>query len=427
MLPFIGTAHTAALELLAERLAAGHLAVGLISYSLYLWHQPIFALFRNYRNETQLDAFEVTALVLLATVLSAVSWKFVERPVRRRSYSNSLTIWAGVCVSAIIALAALPGFVIGFGYEAYLAKELSESEFVAMENMDDAQFNWARLAYANGDPDVIAVGSSRLMQFGAYTMEDKVLNLSSSGAYMSEILPVAAQAVVSYEPSVLILGVDPWLLGERSHRGRLDGQGIRRQYQTWSDLLESDEQKQIDLGNIPQVEAASDLQQQLYSIYETINLSDGGVDIAAAAGGRFLKARNGTIVYPARQKHKTVTDTEVESVLNYSYMSEYRLSKAYERELRNLVRFAKSRSVDVYFFLSPYHPLVFDEMVLSARHFLAVEQYVRTLAEEMSITVLGSFDPAPFGCVDQDFHDGMHPSARCIAQVLDTHRNLYRH
>ncbi|GIZ52750.1 acyltransferase family protein [Noviherbaspirillum aridicola] len=57
-------------------------AVGLISYSLYLWHWPIFAFLRYRRIDLSL---EVAALaVLLTFALAILTWKFIEQPIRHR-------------------------------------------------------------------------------------------------------------------------------------------------------------------------------------------------------------------------------------------------------------------------------------------------------------------------------------------------------
>jgi len=58
-------------------------AVGLISYSLYLWHWPIFS-FLKYR-QIELTLPVATAAVALAFVLAFLTWKFIENPVRRNT------------------------------------------------------------------------------------------------------------------------------------------------------------------------------------------------------------------------------------------------------------------------------------------------------------------------------------------------------
>jgi peptidoglycan/LPS O-acetylase OafA/YrhL len=60
-------------------------AIGLMSYSLYLWHWPILSLLR-YRN-IALDGSTVPAVLALIFALSYLSWRYVEVPLRRRRLS----------------------------------------------------------------------------------------------------------------------------------------------------------------------------------------------------------------------------------------------------------------------------------------------------------------------------------------------------
>ncbi len=59
--------------------------IGLISYSLYLWHQPIFSLARvRLNNGHALDLPQMTALIALTFGLAALTYWFVEQPFRKR-------------------------------------------------------------------------------------------------------------------------------------------------------------------------------------------------------------------------------------------------------------------------------------------------------------------------------------------------------
>lgn len=59
-------------------------AVGLISYSMYLWHQPIFA-FARIRSMGEPEAEIMVLLVALSFILSVITWKYVETPFRNIS------------------------------------------------------------------------------------------------------------------------------------------------------------------------------------------------------------------------------------------------------------------------------------------------------------------------------------------------------
>jgi len=58
--------------------------VGLISYSLYLWHWPILAFARLWLETPQLPAAWTVACVASGVILAALTWWFVERPFRTR-------------------------------------------------------------------------------------------------------------------------------------------------------------------------------------------------------------------------------------------------------------------------------------------------------------------------------------------------------
>jgi peptidoglycan/LPS O-acetylase OafA/YrhL len=65
--------------------------VGLISYSLYLWHWPINA-FARYRLATiELDLAWQVSTIFLSLILAWVSWRIVERPFRIRPAQGGLT------------------------------------------------------------------------------------------------------------------------------------------------------------------------------------------------------------------------------------------------------------------------------------------------------------------------------------------------
>lgn len=57
-------------------------AIGLISYSAYLWHQPLFA-FARLRSIADPTLPLMLSLAVLSLVLAALTWKFVEQPFRR--------------------------------------------------------------------------------------------------------------------------------------------------------------------------------------------------------------------------------------------------------------------------------------------------------------------------------------------------------
>ena len=61
-------------------------AIGLISYSAYLWHQPILAFLRIHLRTP--DVVHLAPVVLIGSIaLAALSWRFVEQPFRKKDAS----------------------------------------------------------------------------------------------------------------------------------------------------------------------------------------------------------------------------------------------------------------------------------------------------------------------------------------------------
>lgn len=80
----------------------GHKAlvmVGLLSYSAYLWHQPIFA-FARYQSPNELSGPILGGLIALTVVLSYLSWRYVEAPFRQKGR-------IATCAVAVFSLAGM--------------------------------------------------------------------------------------------------------------------------------------------------------------------------------------------------------------------------------------------------------------------------------------------------------------------------------
>lgn len=84
--------------------------IGRISYSIYLWHYPVFTLITHYR--TGVDGYVLFGLRLCITVaLSLVSYYYVELPIRRREFSVQ---WRSVLPRcAVVAVVAVGTWFVG--------------------------------------------------------------------------------------------------------------------------------------------------------------------------------------------------------------------------------------------------------------------------------------------------------------------------
>jgi len=65
-----------------QKLTKLFILVGLISYPLYLWHQPVFALYKI-RFSPNVSVYESVMLILVSVCLSILTYVIVENPIRR--------------------------------------------------------------------------------------------------------------------------------------------------------------------------------------------------------------------------------------------------------------------------------------------------------------------------------------------------------
>lgn len=97
-------------------------AIGLISYSLYLWHWPFLALARYVAIEP-LSPWQIIAALAFALGMAWVSWRFVERPFRRPAIANR-TIWIGSLGGMAALGAAAVAITVGDGFPARFSPTL---------------------------------------------------------------------------------------------------------------------------------------------------------------------------------------------------------------------------------------------------------------------------------------------------------------
>ena len=81
--------------------------MGLISYSAYLWHQPLFTFARHRVSETP-SQLMMALLTMITLPLAFLSWKYVEKPFRSRQFVPRRQVFilsfAGILLLSIIGL-----------------------------------------------------------------------------------------------------------------------------------------------------------------------------------------------------------------------------------------------------------------------------------------------------------------------------------
>lgn len=144
LLPCVATAlliyvNTVRLSFPAAVLATKPMVVvGLMSYSLYLWHWPVLAFARYWIIESQTFAFSLLAVVA-SVPLAFVSWKYVETPLRRGNRDGGSL---NVVLSAVFSAMA----VVGLASWVYSTDRVPKRFPVHVQKVTEAKNSSSRFA-----------------------------------------------------------------------------------------------------------------------------------------------------------------------------------------------------------------------------------------------------------------------------------------
>jgi peptidoglycan/LPS O-acetylase OafA/YrhL len=155
-------------ENLAGRLLSARalVFVGLISYSLYLWHQPVLAFARLRLFTNDLSASTSALLLCLTVLLAVASYYLVERPFRDRNRvgTKSFFTLAGVAAAASIASGFMFEMTDGAAFRSPGLYEMTEVSKGLSENCNGEM---APECSTSDNPEIAVWGDS----FGAHLVE----------------------------------------------------------------------------------------------------------------------------------------------------------------------------------------------------------------------------------------------------------------
>ena len=404
-------------KFLSNKLFVG---LGLISYSAYLWHQPIFAFFRIYTHEVSLNFLQSSTLILMTLLLSYLSWKVVEKPFRNRNIMNSssIIILSLLGLLFIFAVGHLSQKVANLGSGEYeVARQLSKNEFIYWSNCDERKFMKGRLSHPLKPVNTVVVGSSRVMQINSRIMGENIQNLAVSGASIEDDIAIALEALPKLNFKKIYISADPWIIN--LHDGQNRYKSIDDLYSYWVQRMYENK----PLSPFLNIELLDSTPETPASLSMSVrNFLFSGNKITAINGsveGFEKKAYDGSLIY----NHTFANQTDEEIAAGFSHLLDYNM-KDFEYDTQSIklleafVAYLQKNEVSVNFILSPYHPHLYELMERQKPIFLEIENWYREFAEENNIRIIGSYNAKLLGCTSDEFFDGMHPKPSCMEKLL---------
>ncbi|MEM9906680.1 MAG: acyltransferase family protein [Cyanobacteria bacterium P01_D01_bin.44] len=178
--------------------------LGKISYSLYLWHWPVFVLFKWTVGLEQMG--QMTTAVILSFLLSIASYHFIESPIRRNQYLKLQKSWKIISMGLVTTCALF-----------LLAAGIFKSHSLISLSVTKDRFNW--YPYENASsvaPDIDAdsslaerqifvIGDSHARSYATLLNEvstqlglDKIHTYSRAGCPVASLYKPMAQACKKY-------------------------------------------------------------------------------------------------------------------------------------------------------------------------------------------------------------------------------------
>lgn len=178
---------------------------GLISYSLYLWHWPVLVFFRH-ANGAAPGNVEGLGIIAASFILAYLTWRFVEKPMRRPWRSPVAAILAGVAAAGVVATAALTVYASeGF------ANRLS-GDAAGMASLKQ-MWNWDCPSEVYFDEL-----EGRFCTFGAHWNEAKVRGIVWGDSHAEHMAPMIEAGIKGQPISFLVYPICPVVIDRQIRR-----------------------------------------------------------------------------------------------------------------------------------------------------------------------------------------------------------------
>ncbi len=233
--------------------------IGLLSYSLYLWHWPLLA-FNEYLVIGKNSLLIKSILILISFLLAFVSWRFIEKPIRSRSLLVSRFSIFSICSFGVAFLILMSSFVFlkdgiagrvsekvieiddrGLGEDSFFDYDLAAKGFpnnnlsLGVKNNEATFFLWGdshAMAMARAidlAAKELSVGGQSAIKSSTLPVLDWITSDSSQISYNNEIINHLSHEEQRKKIKHVILAGRWWLAFNQSIKNNKDFEDCLRQ------------------------------------------------------------------------------------------------------------------------------------------------------------------------------------------------------
>jgi len=151
--------------------------LGLMSYSLYLWHYPILVYFKKFGFDKNTNIISVLFILSVVFLISSLSYFFIEKPFRSQKINTNS--YRNLAILTVILIAINIFFIKSEGFQNKIPKEFKESVSFKKNDLQCSLYvkikKYCIYNTENGVKDIILLGDSVPNSF-AENLSDKIKN-----------------------------------------------------------------------------------------------------------------------------------------------------------------------------------------------------------------------------------------------------------
>ena len=189
--------------------------IGLISYSAYLWHQPLFA-FARHRSLMEPGLLIFSLLIIMTLFLAYLSWRYVEKPFRnKKQFSRKSIFIFWFLGSSIFVSFGVTGYITegfnGSSFKNQLTQEALENKWKHNHGLSitcESDFTISPDCRTSNEPEILIWGDSYAMHLVkgvlASNPDAKIIQMTKSvcGPFF-DVAPVTSKYPMSWAEGCL--------------------------------------------------------------------------------------------------------------------------------------------------------------------------------------------------------------------------------
>ena len=296
-----------------------------------------------------------------------------------------------------------------------------------ISNYNEMFFQKNMLQKQTQKPDVLVMGSSRVMEVGANIFPNKkLLNIAVSRGNINDLIAVAGLVdSLKQIPKEVVINVEANLICKGSV-GNLNGESLNEYYNFFSS-------KNCNINSNKKTSNFNNIFQRYYGMLNfdyfkssvafvvkkrNKTLYNVGKDVPKMGG----RLSNGCVVYSYSYSHPDTINVAAISKEAGVKTIFPPIDSMLLNSFNCLIDYFQKNGTNITLTMLPFHKDYYDEVKKKNNFIEYYENYFTTFANKKNIKIVGSFSPTKIGLCKKDFYDTYHCNGDAVKRVFQNYQ-----